>query len=95
MIEELGKVIETSISSEIILETIRNDLSLDASTIFDDVDNYKQGYINTGIFAKWISDNCGYLITEDEVTYLLDRYDKDNDYRISKEEFCTEVQALA
>lgn len=93
-IDELGKVIETAISSEIILETIRNDLQLDGEAIFDMIDNYSMSYVSSGVFVRWVSDNCGYRITEDEVTYILNRYDKDNDYRIKKEEFISEVQPL-
>ena len=93
-IDELGKVIETAISSEIILETIRNDLQLDAEAVFDMIDTYKMGYVSSGVFTRWISDNCGYRISEDEITYILNRYDKDTDYRIKREEFISEVQPL-
>lgn len=90
----MGKVIETAISSEIILETIRNDMCLDAEQIFDSIDDFRLGYISTGVFTRWISENCGYRISEDEVTYILNRYDKDGDYRIKKEEFIGEILAI-
>jgi Ca2+-binding EF-hand superfamily protein len=90
-IDELGKVIETAISSEIILETIRNDLNLDGDSVFSAIDSFNLGYISTGIFTRWVSDNCGYRVSEDEVTFILNRYDKDQDYRIKRDEFLSET----
>ena len=90
----MGKVIETAISSEVILETIRNDLCLDADTVFDSIDDFKLGYVSSGVFTRWVLDHCGYRISEDEVTYILNRYDKDGDYRIKRDEFLSETIAL-
>ena len=41
-----------------------------------------------------MSTKCGYKINEGEVALILNRYDKDGDYRISFDEFRNEVMAL-
>lgn len=76
---------------EDILEGIKEELSLDAEKLFETVDEYKLGYVSTNILCKWVSQHCAYKIHDDEIALILNRYDKDNDYRISKEEFLKEI----
>lgn len=67
-------------------------MRLGSQKLFDLIDEFKLGYISTNIFCKYILEKCGYRITDDEVTLILSRYDKDGDYRIKKNEFISEVE---
>lgn len=51
------------------------------------------GYISTNTLSRYMLNNCAYKINEAEITYILSRYDKDGDYKISYEEFINEVKA--
>ena len=51
------------------------------------------GYLSTNMLSRYLSVKCGYKLNETEVPLILARYDKDGDYRISKEEFTQEVEA--
>lgn len=58
------------------------------------MDVYNLGYVSTNIFKMWVLDNCGYRIFDDEISLILNRYDKDGDYRIKKDEFMSEVEGF-
>jgi len=92
-IMELGRVIETSINTELILENIKNELKIDAESIFNFIDEFKLGYISTNIFSRWTLENLGYRLIDEEMNMILSRYDKDGDYRIKRHEFIEEVGA--
>lgn len=45
------------------------------------------GYVSVNAFAHWISQNCGYNIPDADSAGLAKALDKNNDYRITREEF--------
>lgn len=60
---------------------------IDGNYIFDLVDEYTMGYISSNMLQKFLKEQCGHLIQENELKLVLGRYDRDKDYRISREEF--------
>lgn len=68
-------------------------LQLDYETLFKQIDEYRLGYVSTNMLQKYLVNNCAYKINEGEISYILNRYDKDGDYRISMDEFRNEVAA--
>ena len=73
-----------------IAEKVRSQ-SIDGEMIFDHLDVYRMGYISGGVFSRWVKENCGYNIREDQVSSLQARFDNTNDYRINRAEFLNAV----
>jgi Ca2+-binding EF-hand superfamily protein len=46
-----------------------------------------KGFITIASMTKYLKDDCGYHITEDEQKLLLNRYDRDKDYKVDRDEF--------
>ena len=57
------------------------------------MDRYRDGFISTHGFAHWVTQNCGYSIPEADVPGLAAALDKNNDYRIARDEFVGAVSA--
>ena len=51
------------------------------------------GYVSTAAFADWVSKNCGYNIPHYDLPGLSTALDKNNDYRISRQEFIDSIAA--
>ncbi len=51
------------------------------------IDVYQLGYITTNKVSRWLNEQCGFKLNEMETTLVLTRYDKDGDYKISRDEF--------
>jgi len=49
------------------------------------------GYISSNMLQKFLKDQCGFLLQDTELKLMLSRYDRDKDYRISREEFKYQV----
>ena len=92
--ESLAGLFGAMISGEASLEEKREKLQLDAERLFDSMDVYKQGSLSLNIFSNWIQDNCCYNLKQSELVSLQSRFDKNNDYRITKEQFVEAVSAL-
>lgn len=52
------------------------------------------GYISTNTLKRYMLQNCAYKINEAEILHILNRYDRDGDYKISFEEFIREVASF-
>ncbi len=91
--EEIGHVFSTAVRAESILGNLRNHLELDADQLFASIDEYNLGYISTNMLSRYFQNKCGYKLNENEYALILNKYDKDGDYRISYEEFINEVRA--
>lgn len=91
--ESLAALFGLIISSAQEIEEKRTQLQLDGERLFDCMDNYKMGYLSTNAFAHWVSQNCGYSIPDYDLPALASVLDKNNDYRITKDEFIAAVSA--
>lgn len=45
--------------------------------------------------GRWLNEECGFKLNEMETTLILSRYDKNGNYKISKDEFELEVTGVA
>jgi len=84
----------TAARAEEILIEIRNTLDINAEEVFSMIDKLQIGYITLRTFQNWLKDALGFHLNEFENKIVLSRYDKDQDYRISKEEFVDEVNLV-
>ena len=57
------------------------------------MDRFKDGQISEQEFSNWISHNCGYNISREDISILSAALDKNNDYRVTKDEFIASVSA--
>jgi len=91
--ESLAALFGLVISSAQEIEEKRTQLQLDGERLFDSMDAYRSGYISTHGFSHWVTQNCGYSIPEADVPGLAAALDKNNDYRITRDEFVAAVGA--
>ena len=73
----------------------RNQLQLDGERLYSDMDRHNLGYISINAFANWVSDNCGFQISDEDLPGLETSLDGVNDYRITKEGFIETVSVPA
>lgn len=91
--ESLAALFGLIISSAQEIEEKRVQLQLDGERLFDNMDVYNMGYLSSNAFAHWVSQNCGYTIPDADLPSLSTFLDKNNDYRITKQEFVEAVSA--
>lgn len=91
--ESLAALFGVIISSAQEIEEKRIQLQLDGERLFNSMDIYNNGYVNTNAFAAWVSQNCGYTIPDADLPALSRSLDKNSDYRISRDEFIAAVSA--
>jgi Ca2+-binding EF-hand superfamily protein len=88
------RTFRTHFSVEASAESLRRRLlrrpGFNAHDAFTAVDVDKNGYITRDEFKKIFRD-WGFFATESEVTWLVDRYDRNQDGRISYSEFVDEI----
>ena len=61
------------------------------SEIFHCLDNEEKGFLNDKNFTRILNQN-GFFITAQELRSLMKRYDKDDDGKVSLEEFYEEIK---
>ena len=76
--------------NEAVAEILRRGVKFNIESAYRALDPYGLGFISTYQLMRFIEDN-GYSLTEVELNILLDRYDRDRDYRISSQEFTFEL----
>lgn len=91
--ESLAALFGLIISSAQEIEEKRSALQLDGARLFDNMDVYNMGFLSINAFANWVSQNCGYNIPDCDLSGLSSALDKNNDYRITKDEFVASVSA--
>ena len=91
--ESLAALFGLIITSAQEIQEKRSGLQLDGERLFDSMDNYQMGYLSSNAFAHWVSQNCGYNIADADLVGLCSALDKNNDYRITREEFVAAVSA--
>lgn len=91
--ESLAALFGLIISSAQEIEEKRTQLQLDGERLFDSMDTYRMNYLSTNTFAHWVAQNCGYTIPDADLTGLSSALDRNNDYRITKDEFVAAVSA--
>jgi len=91
--ESLAALFGLVISSAQEIEEKRIQLQLDGERLFDSMDAYRSGHISTHGFSHWVTQNCGYSIPEADIPGLAAALDKNNDYRITRDEFVGAVGA--
>lgn len=89
--DELKKILEYTSSFEDELAQVRKDFNIEGNAVFDAIDDMALGYISSHMLVKFLREQCGYKLQNKEVDLVLARYDKDHDYRISREEFLGQV----
>jgi len=91
--ESLAALFGLIISSAQEIEEKRTQLQLDGERLFDSMDTYRMGYLSTNAFAHWVTQNCGYTIPDADLPGLSAALDRNNDYRVTKDEFVAAVSA--
>ena len=59
--------------------------------LFSLLDRYKFGYISHRSLSEWLQESVGFNLNDAEARLIFNRYDRDNDYRISEREFLDEI----
>lgn len=60
---------------------------VDGNEIYDEIDKPLNGFITISQIANYLRTECGYHLTEEDQKLLLNRYDRDKDFEISRDEF--------
>jgi Ca2+-binding EF-hand superfamily protein len=89
---EFVSLVKACFQAEQIISECRNHESINSEAVFEQIDTLNAGYVSTTTMQKWLLDRCGYKLTEEEAVYVLDRFDRDGDYKISFQEFINEVE---
>jgi len=92
--EDLREVLMTATRAEEILQEIRDSLELNGEEVFNLIDKIGLGYITSRTLANWLREEVGFNVNQLENDLIIARYDKDQDYKIKKEEFIEEVNAI-
>lgn len=69
------------------LEQLRAKYMLDAEALFDEIDQYKQGWISHGSFRRWVQQNCYFTLSESDMQVLQPLLDDARDGQITRDEF--------
>ncbi len=85
----MSHIFSTAVRAEHILGNQRTHLNLNADELFELIDEYKLGYLSPHMLSKYMQKTCFYKIQDQEISHLLDRYDRHNNYRIKREEFAS------
>jgi Ca2+-binding EF-hand superfamily protein len=93
-VEDMKEVLQTALRAEEILDEIKNQICINGEEVFEMIDSYNLGYITTNNLSRWLNEECGFKLNEMETTLVLTRYDKDGDYKISRDEFEVEVTGI-
>ena len=64
---------------------------LDGERIFNDMDSQNMGFISINAFSNWISQNCGFHISDEDLPGLETVLDGSNDYRVTRDGFIETV----
>jgi len=60
---------------------------VNGNEIYDEIDKPLNGYITITQIAAYLRTECGYHLTEEDQKLILNRYDRDKDFEISRDEF--------
>jgi len=93
--ESLAALFGLILSVDAEIEDKRQQLQLDAERIFDQIDAHRLGYLSLNVLTNWVSDNCGFNIRNEDLLSLQRSLDRNNDYRIEREEFIKSVAPFA
>lgn len=77
------------------MEDKKQQLQLDSGRLFDQIDVHRLGYLSLNNFANWIAENCGFQVKSEDLIALQRALDRNNDYRIMREEFIESVSPPA
>lgn len=77
-------------SAELLRKKLARRPYFSAHDAFSAVDSDRNGYITRDEFKNILRDN-GFYATDGEISWLIDRYDKNHDGRISYSEFIDEI----
>ena len=84
---ELKNLLQVYSKAEKFNFDLRQTCQINADRIFDAIDYKLNGHITIQTMSKYLKEECGYCLHEDEQKLLLARYDKAKDFRISRDEF--------
>ena len=62
--DDLRDMITTSGSAESILQSIRNELQIDAQEVFENIDHMQIGYITSRTLVTWLKEHLGWNIEQ-------------------------------
>jgi hypothetical protein len=92
--DDLKEVLMTAIRAEEILLEIRDSLELNGEEVFALIDKIGLGYVTSRTLVNWLKDNVAFNVNTLENELIVSRYDKDQDYKIKKDEFLEEVNPV-
>lgn len=74
-------------------EQCRTRFMLDCSNIWEEMDSQNQGWVSHGGFRRWVSQNCHYSLTDNDLLILQPLLDDARDGQITRDEFMTAFNA--
>ena len=93
-IDDLKEVFYTASRAQEFLQEVRANLAIDGAYLFSLIDSYRLGYLSTRNITEWLLQTVGFKLNELEGRIILNRYDKDGDYKINLGEFIEEVTPI-
>jgi len=90
---DLWEVLHTVSKGESYLYGLRQRLSLDGPFLFSLIDHFRFHRITATSLSEWLQESVGFKLNEFEARLVLNRYDKNDDYNITLEEFLREVES--
>ena len=93
-IDDLKEVLFIITRGEYLLQEIRNNLNIDSTAIFGQIDKHGFGYITITKLVDWLSEEVGFTLHPMERQMIQGRYGRRSPYEISSAEFMDQVQAI-
>lgn len=72
---------------------MREKAQVDPKAIFDDMDTYRCGYVTMSGFSRWIQQNCGLDLSNNDLSLIQDMFGCNGDQRIYQQEFVSAIAA--
>lgn len=69
----------------------RGDLKINGESIFEQMDSYRMGYVTSGQFQSFVSHNCGFELSNNDLALIVRALDGCNGQRIARDRFLEAV----
>jgi hypothetical protein len=86
-LESLYELIFSQFAAENAAVLLKEKCQLNGELIFEEIDQYRSGYVTLAQFARWVKENCNYNLSESDLAVLQRFIDKSHSHRITKDLF--------
>lgn len=90
-LNSLLHLLVTLVDADASLNARKEEWMINAGSIFEEMDEYRMGYVSNAVFGRWVKNNCGFCLGQAELAAVQEWFDPTNDYRFGRDSFCAAV----